>query len=125
MHMTVNIHDSLQSRKDSTMLQIKGALSIRWLFLLLILPLLIGGCAAKQKNVTFTAIIESVTENSLLVTTSDPVGFDKASIGLGDTKPDFQPAPGQKVEITIRPEIMESYPVQAFAVKIRLIADGN
>ncbi len=82
---------------------------------------LLFGCSSKDDTVTFIAEIDSVSENSILVTTSDDVGFDLASVSYGENlKLDFTPEAGQIVEITIMPEIRESYPVQVTAVKIQL-----
>lgn len=81
------------------------------------------GKSEENNNIAFTALIESVSENSMMVTTSDDVGFDKASVGYDkNLKMDFTPAAGQTVEITILPEIRESYPVQVTAIKILLLS---
>ncbi len=90
-----------------------------------------GGCttndAPKAENITFTAIIEAVNDNSLLVTTGDDVGFDKASVGFAADMPlpEFEFSVGQTVSITILPEIAESYPVQVRAVSIDLVSDAE
>jgi rhodanese-related sulfurtransferase len=78
-----------------------------------------------SKNITFTATIEAVSENSLLVTTQDEnLSFDKAAVFYDEKlKMDFMPKTGQSIEITILPEVKESYPVQVTAVKITLKED--
>ncbi len=89
---------------------------------LVLLPLL-GGCRKKEPNIVFTGVIEEVREKSLLVLTSDDVGFQKASVGFAPgLKAGFGLAVGQTVKITILPEIRESYPVQVTAVAIELIS---
>lgn len=83
--------------------------------------LLLAGCGQKNENITFTATIESIHDNSIMVTTADGVSFDKASVSF-DKKLEipFALAVGQTVEIEALPEIRESYPVQITAVKISL-----
>lgn len=86
----------------------------------------LAACGNDAENITFTAIIENVSGNSMMVTTSDNVGFDRASVGYDkNLKIDFKPAAGQTVEITILPAIRESYPVQVTAVKIVLLAENT
>jgi len=90
------------------------------------LLLLLSGCIPKDNNITFTAFIESVNENSILVIdVSANSGFDKASVDITEAKYDFDLKAGQKVEVTIKPEIRESYPVQATGVRIRLITQED
>ncbi len=98
----------------------------RVLPLVCLLILIMAACTKKGGNITFTATVESTAENSIMVTTSDDVGFDRASVGYGkDMLIDFLPRMGQKVEITILPQIRESYPVQVTAIRIKLIETGN
>jgi rhodanese-related sulfurtransferase len=80
-----------------------------------------------SKNITFTATIEAVSENSLLVTAQDEnLSFDRAAVFYDEElKMDFTPKEGQSIEITILPEIRESYPVQVTAVKIILKEDAR
>lgn len=86
--------------------------------------LLLTGCG--QKNITFTATVDSVHDNSIMVTTTDDVSFDKASVGF-DKKLEIPSnlMVGQTVEIEALPEIRESYPVQITAVKISLKEDSK
>ncbi len=93
--------------------------------LLFLLLFLCGSCTTKENNISFTAVIVSISAGNMLVTTSDATGFDKASVDFSKVKLDFEPAAGQTVAITILPEIRESYPVQVTAVKIRQIKDGE
>lgn len=86
-----------------------------------------AGCQ-RNENIVFTGVIEEIYESgSILVSTTDGADFDKAYVGFADNAetPDFTFAPGQTVEITILPEIAESYPVQVQAVKIKLLADAD
>ena len=85
---------------------------------LLLILMFTAGCSGKGDTVTFSAEIEQVSENSILVKTIDFEDFDKASVDLREAEYDFEPAVGQLVEIEIRPEIRESYPVQVTGVKL-------
>ncbi len=87
---------------------------------------LFSGCGAESdENITFTAVIEELYDNSILVSTSDDVGFDKASVGIGGLRIGFDLTVGQTVKITILPEIRESYPVQVTATAIELVAPAS
>lgn len=87
------------------------------IFLLIIL---LAGCSGKEDTLTFNAEIEQVSENSILVKTIEFKDFDRASVNLTEAEYDFEPEAGQLVEVTIRPEIRESYPVQVTGVKLVL-----
>ena len=90
--------------------------------IILTVSLLLGvltGCTNEQ-NITFTAQIESLSGNSIVVTTEDDVGFDKASVSISTLKAE-EMSVGDQVEITIKPEIRESYPVQVTAVSIEVL----
>lgn len=95
--------------------------------LLFISTCLLASCAKAEPNVTFTAVIESVYDNSIMVTTSDSAaGFDKASVGFDKyCEISFNLLVGQTVEITMLPQIRESYPVQVTAVSVNLISVGE
>jgi len=96
------------------------------LFLLATAMLILAGCTAKSENITFTAVVESVFDNGILVTTVDEVGFDKANVGFDKNLAlEFTPKKGQTLKIVILPEIRESYPVQVTAVSIELIKDAQ
>ena len=84
----------------------------------LLLALILRGCGAKAETVTFSAEIEKVSGDSILVKTMDYKGFEEASVDLRDAEYHFDPAEGQLVEVTILPEIKESYPVQVTGVKL-------
>ncbi len=88
--------------------------------LLLLLFVLLAGCAGQDDTITFSAEIEQVLENSILVETIEFKEFDKASVDLVEAEYDFELAPGQIVEVTIRSEIKESDPVQVSGVKLVL-----
>ncbi len=87
---------------------------------LLLVGTLISGCVKKESNITFDAIIEELNDGSMLVATIDYNGFDKASVDVSKVEVDFELSEGQTVEITILPEVKESYPVQVSATKIVL-----
>ncbi len=86
--------------------------------LLFMLFLFLTSCSGKDQTITFSAEIEKVSGNSILVKTIDYKEFDKASVDLREAEYDFEPAEGQIVEVTIKPEIRESYPVQVTGVKL-------
>ncbi len=82
---------------------------------------LLTGCGHKADNITFSATIEDIRDNGIIVTTTDGVGFEKASVGYDKgLKIPFNLIVGQTVEIEAFPEIRESEPVQITAVKISL-----
>ena len=100
------------------------------LFLLIAFTVLITSCSAEKTNetiteeetsITFTAVIEEVNDGRWLVSTTDDVGFDKASVGLSsEVAIAFNPLIGQTVVLIIKPEIRESYPVQVTAISVAL-----
>lgn len=81
---------------------------------------ILTGCATK-KNITFEATIESVNEESMIVTTDDEVGLDQASVGLSTANIEGNLSEGKKVKITMKPEVRETYPVQVTAIKVEVI----
>lgn len=85
----------------------------------LMIMVLLAGCGTKE-SITFLAEIEEVSENSILVNTIDFETFDKASVDLQEAEYDFELSEGQIINITIQPEIRESYPVQVTATKLTL-----
>lgn len=91
---------------------------INYMVFLILFVLLLAGCASKDQTITFSAEIERVSENSILVRTIDFTDFDKASVDIGEAEYDFDLAVGQLIEVTIQPEIRESYPVQVTGVKL-------
>lgn len=85
--------------------------------------LLLAGCS-KEHNITFEAQIQSISDKSIMVSTKDDeVGFDKASVGMSTAKIEGDLTVGKKVNITIQPEIRESYPVQVTALKVEVIGE--
>ncbi len=96
----------------------------RYFFVISILIFFVTSCTQKNNNITFMGTIENVSENNIIVTTKDDVGFDKASVNY-DKKLEikFVPEVGQKVKVEILPEIRESYPVQVTGVNIELVND--
>jgi len=88
------------------------------------LILIITSCTPKDNNIVFTGTIENISENNIMVSTKDDVGFDKASVSYDKkAKLDFAPEVGQNISVEILPEIRESSPVQVTAVKIELVND--
>lgn len=95
--------------------------------IIIVIPLLVClliGCT-KESSVVFEGKIESLSETSMIVSTEDEVGFDKASVGLGTAKIEGELAIDKKVKMTIRPEVRESYPVQVTAIKIEVIEKAH
>lgn len=78
------------------------------------------GCT-KEQNITFTAQIESLDDKHMMVSTHDDIGFDKASVDVSQAKIKEELSVGDRVEVTIEPEIRESYPVQVSATKVERV----
>lgn len=92
--------------------------------LLIAVLLAIGaaGCGREEtvETITFTATVEEISDYSILVTTQDDVGFDKACVSYADGLAiGLKLSVGQALEIEIMPEIRESYPVQVTAISIK------
>ncbi len=88
------------------------------------LMLLLAGCGQTTGNITFSATIESIQDNSITVTATDDAEFDKASVMFDtETEIPFELMVGQKIEIEALPEVRESYPVQITAVKLSLLEE--
>ena len=79
----------------------------------------------KAGNIVFTGTVEEVGEDFILVSTTDDVGFTRASVSFGEALEavprDFKI--GQVWRITILPEIRESDPVQVTAVALEILYD--
>ena len=87
---------------------------------------LLSGCGSSElnNNIVFQATVENVQANSMVVTTTDDVGFNMARVDFAENlEIAFEPSKGQLVEIEALPEIRESYPVQITAVKISLLEE--
>ncbi len=108
------------------MKEIKKNRLLHFFVALMIISLIVpvSGCA-KDETITFTAKIETLSENTIEVQTIDYEGFESASVDLGEAEYDFDPEEGQVVKVTIKPEIRESYPVQVTATKLELIEDAK
>jgi len=92
---------------------------MKYLPALFLILLLLPACSSKDENITFSAVIDSVDHNSILVSTDDDVGFEKARVVFAHgLELPFNLFVGQMVEIEALPEIRESYPVQIAAVNI-------
>lgn len=100
------------------------------IIIFLLVSLVFIGCSSSKSNetvaddvetVSFTGTIESVDSNTWLVSTSDQVGFDKASVQIAENVAiPFNPLVGQIIHFEILPEIRESYPVQVTAIAVTL-----
>lgn len=87
---------------------------------------LIFGCAKEEENIVFIGTIEEIYDNSVLVTTTDEVGFDKANVSFGsDVRIGSNFIVGQTYRFTILPQIAESYPVQVTAIAIELTTEPS
>ncbi len=95
---------------------------IVFLFLCL---LFLSGCAGSE-NVTFSAVVDSVSDGSIMVSTISFDSFDKASVAVTDqTQVIGTLEAGAQAVITIKGEIRESYPVQVTATKIVITQDAD
>lgn len=86
----------------------------------LLVILILVGCSKKEAIITFSAIIGEVDSNRLIVLPYDFEGIDQAVLSISDAQINFTPRVGQNVEISILPEIRETYPVQATATDVKL-----
>lgn len=95
---------------------------------LLCLCLLLGcvsGCGGEtEENISFTATVVHVYSSSIMVSTTDDVGFTEASVNISDIKIPFNLLPGQTVLLEIKPLIMETFPVKVTAVSVELLAEN-
>lgn len=57
----------------------------------------------------------------MIVTTKGDSEFDEAQVEISNAKVDDALSVGDEIEITIEPEIRESYPVQVTATKVELL----
>ena len=88
------------------------------MFMLLCL-ILFTACSEKE-NLTFTGTIEQAGESSIMVYTEDFASGDRVNVSYKGMTLEFEPATGQQVIVTVRPDIGETYPVKADAVSIQL-----
>ncbi len=101
----------------------KSILIFGCLFALLFVLSACKKTAEPAANIEFTAEINKLYDSSMLVFTTDDVGFAEAVVNIADIEPQFNLVVGQTVKITILPEILESDPVQVTAVSIELVED--
>jgi len=102
----------------------------KWILSLscVLFAMLLFGCGTEsgEENITFTGEVQEVNDGSVLVSTTDDVGFDLATVRFEEgAEPDFTLAEGQTLRITILPQIAESYPVQVTAVSVELLSDAE
>lgn len=94
---------------------------IKMILAVIITAILLCGCGQVEENTSFTGIITAINGDNFTVTTTDKVGFEEANVALSDDVVlDFTPQAGQTVNLTILPQIAETYPVQVTAVQIQL-----
>lgn len=95
------------------------------LIIICISMLFLEACSTNTPNITFVATIESVHEGGVTVITSDhKLDFDRASVEYDKSlEIPTDLLAGQSIEITILPQIKESYPVQVTAVEIKQIGE--
>lgn len=85
-----------------------------------------GWTIQTEENITFVGVIEEIHDAGILVSTQDEVGFDRAMVGYHETlSVGFNFVEGQRVRITILPQVRESYPVQVTAVQILLAGEAE
>ena len=120
----INFASKIKYKKDfkGVIISMIKTFGLKQFLLILFLMLTLTACNG-VKNITFTATVEAVNDNSLMVNTINFESFDKASVGLTEATvfeniifEDIKI--GDTLKITILPEIRESYPVQVTAVKI-------
>ena len=91
--------------------------------LILILSVILSVCVgcAKEDLMVFEGKVEEIYEGSLIITTNDDIGFDKASVAISDAMIEGEIEVGSSLKITIYPEVAESYPVQVTAVQVEVV----
>ncbi len=89
--------------------------------------IILTGCSAKEDNIVFTAIIDEIHEEGMLVTTVDYDGFDRAYVSYAENMEGnaFNFIVGQELTFTVLTEMRESYPVQVTAVRIEFPVSGQ
>ncbi len=67
--------------------------------------IILTGCSAKKDNIVFTAIVEVIHEEGMLVTTVDYDGFDKAFVSYSENMEGtaFNFIVGQELAFTVLP----------------------
>lgn len=73
--------------------------------MMLAMLLILTGCT-KEKNITFEGQIESLSDQSMMITTKDDVGFDKASVELSSAKIEVIDVAYQKISSEEAKEII-------------------
>lgn len=94
------------------------------LFVFIITVLCLTGCK-KDENISFTATIKKLYNgSSMLVSTTENVGFGSASVDISKAEISFPMAEGQTIRLTIEPLIRETSPVQVTAVSAELLEEA-
>ena len=86
----------------------------------MLLCLILFTACSEKENLTFTGTIEQAGESSIMVYTKDFASGDRVNVSYKGMTLEFEPATGQQVIVTVRPDIGETYPVKADAVSIQL-----
>lgn len=86
----------------------------------MLLCLILFTACSEKENLTFTGTIEQAGESSIMVYTEDFASGDRVNVSYKGMTLGFEPATGQQVIVTVRPDIGETYPVKADAVSIQL-----
>lgn len=86
----------------------------------MLLCLILFTACSEKENLTFTGTIEQAGESSIMVYTEDFASGDRVNVSYKGMTLEFEPATGQQVIVTVRPDIGETYPVKADAVSIQL-----
>ena len=88
------------------------------LLLLLLSLLLLSACGKESEALVFTATVEEVFENSILVEAAGDHNITKASVSFKDGRKIEGISVGDTIIITADPEIRETYPEGITARKI-------
>ena len=106
----------------------------RLFLLLLAASMLLPGCQnaagpeepSLPQNLIAAAWVDEVNENSVEVTTDESYSpFTRAVVDLSGAQVPFNLFPGQKIELELLPDLMETDPVQAAAVSIKLLEESD
>ena len=95
------------------------------LYLLLCLLALSACGQPEEKDTTFQGVVEDVTSQSVLVRTEELSDGDLVWVDISQLDVNFSLQEGQTLDISIEPEIRESYPLQATATRLELAEDSS
>lgn len=95
-----------------------------WSVLLLLLALCACG-KQEEKETVFQGVVEDVASQSVLVRTEELSGGSLVWVDVSQLDVNFSIQEGQTLDISVKPEIRESYPLQATATRLELVEDGG